>query len=74
MEKLLEVLKEIKPEVDFETADGLVSNKILDSIDLTTLFAELEDAFDIEIDMEYMTPENFDSAGAMWDMIQELSE
>jgi acyl carrier protein len=38
------------------------------------MIAEIEDTFDIEIDMEYMTNENFDTVEAMWNMIQELQE
>lgn len=74
MEKLLAVLKEVKPGVDFENATNLLSGKLIDSIDMTTILAQLEDTFDIEIDMEYITPEYFDSARAMWDMIQELMD
>lgn len=74
MEKLLAVLKEVKPGVDFENATNLLSGKVIDSIDMTTILAQLEDTFDIEIDMEYITPEYFDSAQAMWDMIQELMD
>ena len=40
---------------------------------MSAVLAELEDTFDIEIDMEYIVPENFDSVEAMWDMIQELT-
>ena len=74
MEKLLEVLKEVKPGVDFENATNLLSGKVIDSIDMTTILTELEDAVDIEIDMEYITPEYFDSAQKMWEMIQELMD
>ena len=34
----------------------------------------LEDEFDVEIGMEYMENENFDSAAAIWEMIEELAE
>ena len=51
MEKLLAVLKEVKPGVDFENATNLLSGKVIDSIDMTTILAQLEDTFDIEIDI-----------------------
>ncbi|MBR0398798.1 MAG: acyl carrier protein [Eubacterium sp.] len=74
MEQLMEILHRINPDVDFENSRKLVTDKLLDSIDITSLLAELEETFEIEIDMEYVTPENLDSAEAMWNMIQELME
>ena len=74
MNELIEALKRINPKIDYEHETGLVSNKIIDSIDMTSILAELEETFDIEIDMEYIVPENFDSVQAMWDMIQELRD
>lgn len=74
MEKIIEILNSLKSGVDFHTAQGIVTNKILDSIDIATMISMLEDEFDIEISMEYMENENFDSAGAIWEMIQEIQE
>lgn len=74
MDELLRILSEIKEGVDFETEDALVDDEIIDSLDLTAIISELEDAFDIEIGMEEVTPENFNSAKAMWDMIERLSK
>ena len=74
MEQLLEILHRINPDVDFENSTKLVTDKLIDSIDITSLLAELEETFDIEIDMEYVTPENLDSVEAMWNMIQELMD
>ena len=71
MNELIEALKRVNPKIDYENETGLVSNKIIDSIDMTSILAELEETFDIEIDMEYIVPENFDSVQALWDMIQE---
>ena len=74
MEKLIEALKRVNPSIDYANEKALVSGKVIDSIDMTSILAELEDTFDIEIDMEYISPEYFDSVEAMWGMIQELSE
>lgn len=74
MNELLEALKRVNPKIDYENETGLISNKVIDSIDLTSILSELEDTFDIEIDMEYLTPENFDTVEAMWKMVQELMD
>jgi acyl carrier protein len=74
MEKVIEILNSIKTGVDFEKAEGIVTNKILDSIDIATLISTIEEEFDIEIGMEYMENSNFDSAQAIWNMVQEIDE
>ena len=72
MDKIIEILNGLKSGVDFMSAKNLVTGKVLDSIEITSLIASLEETFDIEIGMEYMENENFDSVEAMWDMVQEI--
>ena len=74
MDKLLELLKGIRPDVDFETETALIDDGILDSFDIVSIVGELNDTFDINITPVDIVPENFNSAEAMWDMIQRLSE
>ncbi len=74
MEKIIEILEEIKSGVDFENETELVTGKILDSIEITSLISALEEEFDIEIGMEYMENSNFDSVEAIWNMVQELQD
>ena len=74
MEELLSILREIHPDVDFETCNTLIDDQILDSIDIVTLVAEISDAFDVEVPPEALVPENFNSAKALWEMIQRLDE
>ncbi|MDD5835468.1 MAG: acyl carrier protein [Treponema sp.] len=72
MEKLMNILTELKPDVDFETEKGLIDNAILDSFDIVQLIGQLQDTFDIEISPAEILPENFNSAEALWSMIQKL--
>lgn len=74
MEKIIEMLSQLKSDVDFANTTDIVTGKILDSIGITSLIASLEDEFDIEIGMEYMENKNFDSVQAIWDMVQELQD
>lgn len=73
MEELLEILNELHDDIDYETEKRLVDDKLFDSFDLVTLVSELCDTFDIEITARELIPENFNSAEALWRMIQELS-
>ena len=74
MDELLEILQELHSDVDFEKEDKLVDDKILDSFDLVTLVTELGDTFDVEITAKDFVPENFNSAQAMWAMVQRLMD
>ncbi len=74
MDELLEILEEINPDVDYEVEDRLIDGKVLDSFSIVSLVAQISDAFDIEISPKYLVPENFNSAEAMWNMIQLIQE
>ncbi len=72
MEKLMKILTQLRPEVDFDKEDKLIDNSILDSFDLVTLVGEINEFFDVEIGFSEMEPENFNSAVNMYKMICEL--
>lgn len=74
MDKIIAILSGLKSGVDFATAEGIVTNKIIDSIDIATMISAIEEEFDIEIGMEYMENKNFDTVAAIWNMIQEIEE
>ena len=74
MEQLIEILKELHPDVDFENTDGLIDDGILDSLDMVTLVTEINDKFDVSIPAEEIVPENFNSAKALWALIEKLDE
>lgn len=72
MEELLKILKSYNEDVDFLTAQGIIDDELIDSIDVTSLISELEDVFGIEIGMDDIIPDNFNTAEAMWNMVQRL--
>lgn len=74
METLLEILEDIRPDVDFKSCNTLIDDHILDSLAIISLIAEIEDEFDITIPTVEIAPRNFNSANAIWDMIKRLQE
>ena len=74
MNELIELLKSVNDKIDYANEKSLVTGKVLDSIDITSIIVELEDHYDIEITMEYMENENFDSVAAMLKMIEVLQD
>lgn len=74
MDELMEILNELRPDVDFENETELITDGILDSFDIVALVGELNDAFDIEIKPNNLVPENFNSANAMMALIEKLQD
>lgn len=73
-EKVLSILKEIRPEFDFEESDNFVEDGYLDSFDIVTLVSELETAFDVVIDGLDVLPENFETVGDICNMVNKSRE
>jgi len=74
MEALLRILEDLHPEVDFESNKSLIDDKILDSFDIITLIAEISEEYDVKIPVEEIVPENFNSAEALYNLIQRLKD
>lgn len=72
MEELLRIMSEIRPDVDFASATKLIDDDILDSFDIISMVSEINDSFGIEINVNDLLPENFNSAEALFALIQKL--
>lgn len=70
MEKILEILQEIRPEFDFEESTNFIEDGYLDSFDITTLVADLEDEFDCLIDGFNVKADNFISLEAIANLVK----
>ena len=68
MDKLIEILEDIQPGVDFRNCDTLIEDGLLDSFAILSIVSELQDEFGISITPAEIIPENFNSAKALWDM------
>lgn len=73
-EILMDILTELRPDVDFEGEKNLISGGVLESFDIVSLVSELTDEFDITIRPKDLVPENFNSVEAMLNMIETLTE
>ncbi len=72
MDKLLEILQGIRPDVDFVNETELIDEGILDSFDVVSIISEIDDAFGVQIRINELDPENFNSVEAIWSLIQKL--
>ena len=74
LEKLLEILSSLHDDVDFLNTDGLVDDGILDSLDIVALVTEIDAEMGVSIPAEEIVPENFNSAKALFALIERLDE
>ncbi len=72
MEKLLQILNEIQPDIEFAGHTKLIDDGVLDSFDIVTLVGELNYNYDVQIGVEDLLPENFNSVQAMMNLINQL--
>ena len=72
MEKIMEILRELRPDVDFTAEKELIDGGILSSFDIISLIEELSDAYDIDIEADDIIPENFNSAEGIYRLIQRV--
>jgi acyl carrier protein len=74
MERLIEILEDIQPDVDYANCENLIDGHYLSSLDIISLIAELEEEYDITIPAVEIIPDNFNSAERMMKMIERLQE
>lgn len=71
MDKLIEILSEICPNVDFRKEKALVDDGLIDSFEIVSIVAEIMDHFEVELDVDDLMPENSNSVEAMMQLIEE---
>ena len=69
-ENLLKILSEACPGVDFENETGLVDNGIIESLDLVAIVADIIDEFGVDLTVDDLTPENFNSLEGILALIE----
>ena len=72
MDRILQILAELRPDVDFTLAQNLIDDGVLDSYDVVSLVSELCDAFEVSISVDDLTPENFNTPEAMLALVERL--
>ena len=68
---LLELLLDVCPDVDFEKEQSLIEDGLLESLDLVAVVTAMIDTFDVEITVDDLMPENFNSMDAMAAMLEQ---
>ena len=69
-EQIIEILTEICPGVDFEQETSLIDDGLFDSLDIVAVVTDLMDTFDVQLGVDDLTPENFNSVDAICQLIE----
>lgn len=69
-EKLIKILMEINPDLDYEKETALVDDGLFDSLEVMTIVTEIDDRFHVEIDPDDVIAENFNSVETMLALIE----
>ena len=74
MDQLLEILKDVRDDIDFTSATDLIDGNILTSFDIIQIIGAVDDEYDISIPAAEIVPANFNSAEAIYALIQKLKD
>lgn len=69
MERLMKLLQEVREDIDFDTTEGLIDEGYLESLDIIQIIALIEEEFDISLSVADITPNNFNSAQSIWNLV-----
>ncbi len=73
-QELMEILEETRPDIDFENETALIDKEMLDYFHIISIVSEINEAFDISINVNDLLPENFNSVDAILALIAKLQE
>ena len=74
MDELLELLQDVRDDIDFKTCKTLIDDGILASFDILQIISAINETFDVEIPATSIIPKNFNSIEAMYEMLERLQE
>lgn len=74
MNKLINILEELKPGIDYKNTNNLIDGRYLDSLTILSLISEIEDEFDVVIPAVEIIPENFNSVNKIYNLIEKLQD
>lgn len=74
MEKFLEMLKELRPNIDFENSENLVEDGSLDSLDIFEIINAIETKIGIKIEGDDIDPDHFITVDKMWELVKKYQK
>ena len=73
-EDVLDMLRDVEEDIDYENVATLVDDKYLDSFDIIAIVNAIDDEFDVTVPAAEIVPANFNSAQGIYAMIKRLAD
>ena len=73
-DKLIEILQELREDINLQDIDNWISDEVLDSFDIVNLLILLEEGLGIQINVEDIIEENFDSFDKLKSYIESINK
>ena len=73
-DKIKEIIEDVRPDIEYNEDSLLIDEGLLDSFDAVNLVLDLNDEFDIEIGVQDVTPENFNTVDSIEKLVERLRE
>ncbi len=74
IDDIIDLLKDVEEDVDYENCTALVDDRLLDSFDILAIINAIDDEFDIAVPAKDVIPANFNSAQGIFEMVQRLAQ
>ncbi len=72
MDKLIELLEEVRDDVDFRNCTSLIDDEVITSFDIIQIISVIDEEYDVSIPASEIKPSNFNSAKALYELINRL--
>lgn len=72
LDHMIELLEDVKGNVDYENCTTLVDDRVLDSFDILSIISSINDELDVSVPAKDIVPDNFNSAQAILEMVKRL--
>ena len=72
LDHMIELLEDVKGNVDYENCTTLVDDRVLDSFDILSIISSINDELDVSVPAKDIVPDNFNSAQEMLEMVKRL--
>ena len=69
-ETLIQILRDCCPDVDFEHETALIDDGLIESLDIVMIVTDIMHSFDVELTVDDLLPEHFNSVDAMLELIR----
>lgn len=74
MSELMEILRSVRRDIDFEKEKALIDDGLLDSVDVLAILSGIKAGLGVEIPISELDPDDFNSAETILSLIERSKE